>query len=420
MSKKVLHGNCLNVLRTLPDESIHCCITSPPYWGLRDYGTAKWEGGSEDCDHQKSGANKVFDNPEFNKNRPSREMTNTVGYRNICEKCGAIRVDDQIGIEGSPDEYVDRMVDVFREVRRVLRTDGTCWLNLGDSYNGNKKGNTEIHKNPKLAANSHHHKKLWKTLKPKDLVGIPWRVAFALQSDGWWLRQDIIWSKVNPFPESVTDRCTKSHEYIFLLTKSPQYWFDHEAIKEETDKIGGKPRIFGAKEQEGTMRHDIGRDFVDTGSRNKRSVWHLPTQPYPDAHFAVFPEKLISPCVLAGSPARCCAVCGKGWKRVVVKDRQPTRPGNNSKITGNTMVDGHRDLLRHCTVSSTVGFEPDCECGNSDYKPGVVMDPFSGSGTTGVVSITHGRDYIGIELNPQYIKMSEQRMNCVTPKTLFL
>jgi DNA modification methylase len=470
MGKKILCGNCLDVLKTLPDESVHCCVTSPPYWGLRDYGTAQWKGGSPDCDHKKPGSNKVFGNPEFNKSKTSREQTDTLGYTSVCGKCGATRVDNQLGIEENPDQYVKNITSIFKEVFRVLRSDGTCWLNLGDTYNSNKKGNTEIYKNPKLSESSKHHKKLWNALKPKDLIGIPWRVAFALQGFalisideianlcksidnrdmqsldmirsglklweelsgmGWyWNRQDIIWGKSNPMPESATDRCTKSHEYIFLLTKSSKYWFDHEAIKEDAVKnnSSGQPRVFGAKEQEGTHRQDIGREFIDNGTRNKRSVWNIPTQPYAEAHFAVFPEKLIEPCILAGSPAKCCPVCGKGWKRVVEKERLPTRPELNTKVTGNPMIDGNRDPQRHCTISTTLDFQPDCNCCDCnsssdkpiDSKPGVVIDPFSGSGTTGVVAITHGRDYIGIELNPKYIEMSERRIENVTPKTLFL
>jgi DNA modification methylase len=227
---------------TKPDDvaracggQVQMCVTSPPYWGLRDYGTATWEGGDPECDHKKPGATKLFGNPEFNENRPSREATDTVGYRDICGKCGATRIDAQVGLEATPEAYTARMVALFALVQSVLRDDGTCWVNIGDSYAGGGKGNYgsgisthggTVEKHP----NGSDFK--YPGLKPKDLVGIPWRIAFALQADGWYLRQDIIWDKGNPMPESVQDRCCKSHEYMFLLSKRPRYYFDSEAIKE--------------------------------------------------------------------------------------------------------------------------------------------------------------------------------------------
>ena len=243
---KLFLGNCLEVLPTLPPSSVQCCITSPPYWGLRDYGTATWEGGDQNCDHvADQSKTKKFGNDAFNENRPSREETKTSGYYfdKECEKCGATRIDAQFGLEQTPEEYVDNLVKVFREVRRVLRDDGTLWLNLGDSYNGSGKGANgdgsagkagNINSGSKGTQQGTFTKSDVIGLKPKDLVGIPWRVAFALQADGWYLRQDIIWHKPNPMPESVTDRCTKSHEYIFLMAKSVKYYFDNDAIKENS------------------------------------------------------------------------------------------------------------------------------------------------------------------------------------------
>lgn len=220
MSKVVIHhANCIDFLRTLESNSVNCCVTSPPYFGLRDYG------------HE-----------------------------------------GQIGLESTPDDFVDQLVGVFSEVKRVLRDDGTLWLNLGDSYDSKKQQ-----------------------------LGIPWRVAFALQNDGWILRQDIIWHKPNPMPESVTDRCTKAHEYLFLLSKNERYFFDSEAIQEVAATVG-KPRFFGAKNQVGTLRNDIGRMFEDNGTRNKRSVWSVNVQPFSGSHFATFPPDLIAPCILAGCP----------------------------------------------------------------------------------------------------------------------
>lgn len=220
MNSRIIVGDCLVSLRRMTADSVDCCVTSPPYYGLRDYGHA-----------------------------------------------------GQVGLESSPEKYVAKLVEVFDEVRRVLRPEGTLWLNLGDSYGTGKQ-----------------------------LVGIPWRVAFALQSSGWVLRQDIVWHKPNPMPESVRDRCTKAHEYIFLFSRSEKYRFSTQEFREQAVSQG-KPRVFGAKDQVGTMRQDIGRVYEDTGYRNKRSVWTVPVKPFAGAHFATFPPELIEPCILAGSPA---------------------------------------------------------------------------------------------------------------------
>lgn len=298
MTSQLIIGDCRKVLASLPDESVDCCVTSPPYFGLRDYGN-----------------------------------------------------DGQIGLEQTPDAYVHELVGVFQQVRRVLRNDGTLWLNLGDSYAAQRSGtqmpaetlaggrngkpvnghgnrgrsnndddgmadNSGNQNQPRLA----HRNAAAIGLKHKDLIGIPWRVAFALQADGWYLRQDIIWSKPNPMPESVTDRCTKAHEYIFLLSKSDRYYFDNEAIKEPS------------------VNEDVG------GMRNKRSVWTVTTRSCREAHFATYPTDLIVPCIRAGS-------------------------------------------------------KPDS----------VVLDPFNGAGTTGLVSLSNGRRYVGIELNPDYAEISMRR-----------
>ena len=238
----ILLGDSLEVLKTLPSESVNMCVTSPPYYALRDYGTGRWEGGSENCDHVANAkATKKFGNDEFNKNRPSREETHTAGYfKAVCPKCGAVRVDSQIGLEDTPQEYIQRLVDVFHEVNRVLKNDGTLWVNIGDSYcntNGFARANEQWQREGRndAPANDRKLSTLHESgLKTKDLIGIPWMLAFALRADGWYLRQDIIWQKPNPMPESVTDRCTRSHEYIFLLSKHPQYYFDNEAIKTDS------------------------------------------------------------------------------------------------------------------------------------------------------------------------------------------
>jgi len=329
MTIKILRGSCLDTLKTLPEQSINTCITSPPYWGLRDYGTAEWEGGNKDCDHKEDkGFNKQnlaaladkYD-PQKNPRNPNAYDTGKdvaiPNFKNKCGKCGAVRKDNQLGLEETPEEFVENLVQVFREVKRVLRDDGTVWLNLGDSYSGSGKG-------PSTSLNKEHHnlerthsKIVPDNLKPKDLVGIPWRVAFALQADGWYLRQDIIWHKPNPMPESVRDRCTKAHEYIFLLSKSPKYYYDNEAVKEKAvgERWGGNSPINTEKSK------DMDNQFSGLTrerkmlyeNRNKRSVWTVTTKSFKGAHFATFPPDLIEPCVLAGCPEEVCVECNEPY-----------------------------------------------------------------------------------------------------------
>ena len=228
----VLQGDSLEVLKTLPDNSVDCCVTSPPYYGLRDYGTGIWVGGDPDCPHRRM--SKYSD--KIITGHIQEELIGMVGdgiYKSVCPLCGAIREDKQIGLENSPDEFVEKLVAVFHEVKRVLKDDGTLWLNIGDTYNGQKAGNTEVIKHKCVADSNFFVKEKWRGAKQKDLIGIPWMLAFALREDGWYLRQDIIWHKPNPMPEPVKDRCTKSHEYVFLMSKKPHYFFDYEAIQED-------------------------------------------------------------------------------------------------------------------------------------------------------------------------------------------
>lgn len=303
-------GDCIEQMRNLSDCSVQTCVTSPPYFGLRDYG-----------------------------------------------------VDGQLGLEPTPTDFVVAMVDVFREVRRVLADDGTLWLNLGDSYATGTKAERQQSKNPGVGSNRPEAQNSVarigtpEGLKTKDLIGIPWRVAFALQEDGWYLRQDIIWHKPNPMPESVTDRCTKSHEYIFLLSKSPKYYFDAKSIREpsaDAEKSAARYKsAFGGRKNETLLQTDqvhtrpIGMREFD-GMRNKRSVWTVTTKPFREAHFATFPPDLIEPCILAGS-----------------------REGD------------------------------------------IVLDPFGGSGTTAGVALKHGRKAILCELNPQYGSLVEDRIRAI-------
>lgn len=348
---KIIHGDCLEVLKTLPDECIDCCVTSPPYYGLRDYGTAKWEGGTEDCSH----IGKQLAGAPGSEKQNSNKGANYVSAGN-CIKCGATRVDNQIGLEETPELFVAKMVEVFTEVKRVLKKDGTLWLNLGDSYASNTKGGggpSQIGKyqdDIKFKPRKFNH-----GLKEKDLIGIPWMVAFALRSAGWYLRQDIIWHKPNPMPESVTDRCTKSHEYIFLLSKSQKYYYDAEAIKYEMLDIslqrnqtgwnGNEERSYTNGKQNHLSKY-LGSDKAkEQILANKRSVWTVTTKPFSEAHFATFPEDLIVDCIKAGCP-----------------------------------------------------------------ENGIVLDPFSGAGTTALVARKLYRNYIGIELNQQYIDIAEKRL----------
>jgi DNA modification methylase len=410
-------GDCLEVLSALPEASVHCAVTSPPYYGLRDYGTGQWQGGDPECDH------KMVDDggPKQLTNRGASGHV----HRN-CSKCGAVRIDDQIGLEETPEAYVERLVDVFREVWRVLRDDGTVWLNLGDSYASGEIGRhdsvqgREIDGKPVTSkAESRQQIKLTTGLKPKDLVGIPWRVAFALQADGWYLRQDIIWAKPNPMPESVTDRCTKAHEYIFLLSKSARYYYDQEAVKEPfADERMGNPNG-GGQYSVGSGRNDHGA--LKTGKwnedgkamgRNRRSVWTISTQPYSGAHFATFPPYLIEPMILAGCPALCCPVCGKGWERVV-ESSSVLEPGRKVRGLG-PKTEGIQRLsstkLHEIKTTTTLGFRPTCDCGALDHVPGVVLDPFGGSGTTAEVAIKHGRKAVLIELNAEYVELQRERL----------
>ena len=430
---KLFLGNCLEVLPTLPPSSVQCCITSPPYWGLRDYGTATWEGGDQNCDHvSDESKTKKFGNDAFNENRPSREETKTAGYYfdKECEKCGATRIDAQFGLEQSPKEYVDNLVKVFREVRRVLRDDGTLWLNLGDSYNGSGKGANgdgsagkagDINSGSKGTQQGTFTKSDVIGLKPKDLVGIPWRVAFALQADGWYLRQDIIWHKPNPMPESVTDRCTKSHEYIFLMAKSVKYYFDNDAIKENSTSFvaGTETSIrFGGNKygdlEEQLHRTKSGNEYTDSGKRNKRSVWTVSTRPFKEAHFATFPPELIEPCVLAStSHFGMCAECKAPYKRIVERGEIPdrtTRDNTLGVIRGRDKPTRLNSVDMAVIPTETTGWGKTCNCTTDAVEPCVILDPFSGAGTTGVVAIKHSRCYIGTELNPDYVEMSRKRI----------
>lgn len=422
----VLRGDAIEILETLPAGFAQSCITSPPYWGLRDYGVAArvW-GGDPSCRHRWGEGERgrrcdlLPSEQSRSKGRLGRDRRQgSAGLKGgcFCRRCGAWK--GCLGLEPDPDLYVEHLVSILREVRRVLRDDGTLWLNLGDSFAANRSYQVRDRKRGEpggpLAA------KVPAALKPKDLVGIPWRVAFALQADGWWLRSDIVWAKPNTMPESVTDRPTRAHEFVFLLTKSPRYFYDAEAVREPDQ--GGRsgngyvrPERLSYRDGEGPRGQD--RQWIGGAGRNRRSVWTVPTQCFKGAHFATFPEALVEPCLLAGSSPTACRTCGAPWRRIV--DARRLLDGEKEIKGGWTKADhlhSGRALEATGYGSSrveirrrTVGWEPSCEHDDPGGRCGV-LDPFAGAATTGIVAARHGRDFLGIELSGSYARMARRRL----------
>lgn len=318
--------------------------------------------------------------------------------------------------------YVQHITEVAREVWRVLRSDGTFWLNLGDCYAGSGSPGGDFRDGKKGDTYLRPYNRKGSGLKPKDLVGMPWRVAFALQADRWWLRSDVIWAKPNPMPESVRDRPTKAHEYVFLLTKSATYLFDQEAAREpvvEKDKSSGNVRRFVAKlgERSRTNRHIASCvPWSDDGrGRNIRSVWTIPTQPFPGAHFATFPEALARRCILTGSSeAGCCSSCGAPRRRKVsVSYVDAGRGNNNMTRKGVPLLGGAARPyeVRRLRTTRTLGWQATCQCSGSEIAPALVLDPFMGSGTVGVVAAALGRNFGGVDLKPEYVQMAAKRIS---------
>jgi DNA modification methylase len=438
-------GDVRDVLAQLGDESVHCVVTSPPYWGLRDYS-----------------------------------------------------VEGQLGLESTPEQYVENMVGVFREVRRVLRRDGTLWLNIGDSYASDTKGSGGLAPSPtlgidaagksrmseanRLRANrraAYEPRRVQHGLKQKDLCGIPWRLAFALQQDGWYLRAEIIWAKPNPMPESVTDRPTKAHEQVFLLTRSARYFYDADAVRESAEygrrdwgdgridydggttgvrrKVttsGGGAKIAvqdttldgstgeaprgpdgrrqtHVKAREGSLQHRDGDRWPNGPNRNLRSVWEIATEPFPQAHFATYPQALVERCIKAGTSEHgCCPECGAPWERETEKEEAPPNKyaGRYQKPVAEFMQrrgsGGNVDLPRGEYIGpkvTTLGWRPTCACIHSVQRgpnpvsfpfpsvPCTVFDPFIGSGTTALVARRLGRKCVGIELSPDYAQICFER-----------
>jgi len=378
MINTIIQGDVLERLKQLPNDYVQTVITSPPYFGLRDYG-----------------------------------------------------VTGQIGLEETPQAYIDKLVAVFREGRRVLRPDGTLWLNIGDSYAGSGKGGQSEEKRSENWQPTYMNKGLTpRGYKPKDLMMIPARLAIALQSDGWYLRSQIIWHKPNCMPESVEDRPTTSHEYVFLLAKSEKYYYDADAIREpvslahiekwgtatperkppkthiglEITRIQGEATTYGA--------HPLGR--------NKRSVWSVSTHNYEGAHFATFPPKLIEPMILAGTAPRACEHCGAPWERVTERiqfGKAPSATKFDKTMQGGPLS-GSRQAYRAMGLEGppapiTTGWQPTCTCTNEGTGRCIVLDPFMGSGTVALVAIQHARHWLGIELSPDYVALAQKRIACV-------
>ncbi|MHA1470589.1 MAG: DNA-methyltransferase, partial [Candidatus Asgardarchaeia archaeon] len=305
--------------------------------------------------------------------------------------------DDQLGQESTPEEYVKNVVSIMREVKRTLRKDGAVWFNIGDSYNNNSgfcRATKEWEREGRDKGSADKKAIKHPTIKTKDLIGMPWRVAFALQEDGWYLRCDIVWEKTNPMPDGAKDRPTRGHEYIFLLTKSPKYFYDYYGVLEDTKDQPDGIQGFGANEQHGTFRQDQDRIFEHYGKRNKRSVWRTSVASYKGKHYATYPPALIEPCIKASaSNAGCCANCGKPWERKFSKVKIPA---NNKK--------GYRlELVPE-------DFEKACKCDINKIKKCLILDPFNGTGTTGEVAIKHDHNYVGIDTNKEYLKEARKRL----------
>ncbi|HET8627426.1 MAG TPA: site-specific DNA-methyltransferase [Thermomicrobiales bacterium] len=420
-------GDVRQFAQLLPSGSVHCIVTSPPYWSLRDYGTARWEGGDAACDHVQHRQNL---NVGFNErwgNSPGQkkqEQTRATQYRDRCGKCGAVRVDRQLGLEPTVGEFVANLVAVFRALRPALRDDGVVFCNLGDSYANDAKWGGVT--GGKHAAGLHGgggpgRGRTASGLPPKCLAMAPARFAIAMVEDGWILRNDIIWHKPNPMPESVTDRFTTSYEHVFFFTKRPTYWADMEAVKEPNSegavaRFGKNPMLTPNtkyRDMAGTSLAAAAQrmpEWLPIG-RNARDVWTLPTSGFAGSHYATFPPDLARKCIRAGCPPRVCARCGAPWVRLVEREAVP-----KEKRTGRGWLSGiaeqdnwesgtptHSGLGNpDATLVTTLGWRPTCACGpDVGTRPGVTMDPFMGSGTTALVAVQENRDWIGADLDPR-------------------
>ena len=444
-------GSCLSILKTLPDESVDMCITSPPYWNLRNYGSNPeiW-GGDENCDHEWT--NKV----PFKGSKPSHgigsdsiaigkvtEESQELGWSSgeFCTKCNAWK--GELGLEPTPELYIEHLTMIFHEVRRVLKSYGTCWVNIGDTYASTSGGfghseHKGLHKQSEgldeatdfLRPNPKSY-----GYKDKDLIGIPWMLAFSMRAEGWYLRQDIIWAKAlsgdlrkgTAMPESIKDRCSKSHEYLFLFAKERHYYYDYHAVTEPLLTDVEKEKRKGKKGNQGGFRCDMEdrprEDYIPkNGKGNRRSVWYVQLQQFKDAHFACFPKTLITPAIKAGCPVKICSHCGKPYEREVVMTKKSDRPVSKVKDFNENGVSRTTDNLKEYgeyggNEYKDKGYQPICDCEQlAEPLKGVVLDPFMGSGTTGEVAKELSRDYVGLEINEKYIKIANKRITGVKPR----
>jgi site-specific DNA-methyltransferase (cytosine-N4-specific) len=439
---EVVTGDNRVTMRDIPDGVVQCSVCSPPYYGLRDYGTGIWEGGDPACDHVKAGREQHMAALGERMGCGGGAKVSEAGlepYRSVCGKCGAIRTDSQIGLEPTPQEFVQALLDVFAGVWRILRDDGTCWVNLGSSYANTGNSNPTMRKSTlgKKPDEKGCHlpqpvKAIGGGFKAKDLIPIPWMFAIAMQQAGWYLRDAITWLKLSPMPSSVTDRTTPATEMIFLFTKKPRYFYDTYAVRESIAEATIARDAYGHTSPEDTLedmmaggvisRATVGLNAHDRGSdpavgRNLWNWWVLPPENFKGKHYAVFPSSLPFRCLSLGTSAKgCCPKCGKCWRRVVSKKFKQTG-GPRAHISGGTQpgANGWEDVPRGNNETSTLGWEPGCKCGLADTRPCLVLDPFAGVSTTGVVARRLSLRYLGLELNGEYAEMGRRRIREDSP-----
>ena len=450
MKNQIIQGNALSVLRELPSESVDSVITSPPYYGLRDYGTAKWEGGNGGCDHQ-IGRNTRGGLTEFQKGNKGGFGDEAIKNGELCPKCGAKRIDRQLGLEKTLDEYLNKMLLITAELKRVLKKTGTMWWNHGDSYGGSNQGRGQTKESSgfqNVTRQTYYQTatrdSLLKDLTAKCMLMQNYRLIIRMIDEQQWiLRNTIIWHKPNCMPSSVKDRFTVDYEPVFFFSKSKKYWFETQYEKYELPMnrwggiyTDGNYKNSKFRDEKKVSYPQRGRSLRpnDLG-RNKRCVWKIATQPFKEAHFATFPEKLIEPMVKAGCPEFICKKCGKARERTYKTEYKPFEVITNGKVykyevgryknygkygkEKNGVGSGKpqnfdRGLAKK--VETPIGYT-DCNC-NAGWDSGIVLDPFMGAGTTAVVAKKLKRNYLGIELNPDYIKIAEKRIKDI-PETLF-